>query len=128
MKNKIILVCEDEPSLRGILDTKLSNMGYAVKVANNGTQALDNLPADLILLDLLMPVMNGLDFLKELRSRGDNTPVIVLTNFNPEEEGSQLKLGENVPETLRNLGVVKSLIKSNTGPTEIAKLVGEALA
>jgi DNA-binding response OmpR family regulator len=84
---KKILIVEDELSLRTALRTKLMHEGFDVFDAKNGQEglnsALSNQP-DLILLDVLMPVMDGMTMLKKLRESGDwgkHTPVIVLTNI-----------------------------------------------
>jgi DNA-binding response OmpR family regulator len=81
-----ILIVEDEPALRGILESKFSAAGFDVSTAEDGaeglTKALEILP-DLILLDVLMPVMDGLTMLAKLRENeaGKNLSVIMLTNL-----------------------------------------------
>jgi CheY-like chemotaxis protein len=83
---KTILLVEDEASLRRILKDELQKAGIAVLEAENGVvglpMALENHP-DLILLDVLMPKMNGLAVLQKLQSDGwgKTVPVIILTNF-----------------------------------------------
>lgn len=87
MKNKQILIVEDEAPMRAALKDKLIDAGYGVLEAADGIEGLavakKELP-DLILLDLLMPRMNGQDMLVELRKKdwGKIVPVIVLTNSN----------------------------------------------
>ena len=82
MKDTRILVVEDEPDLRTGLQHNLELEGFAVDVAGDGKTALrkamhDN--PDLVLLDLMLPVMSGLDVLRQLRQAGKATPVIIVS-------------------------------------------------
>jgi len=77
-----ILVVDDEPAVRTALDRALRLDGYDVDLAANGADALDALSAagrDAVLLDVLMPGIDGLEVCRELRRRGDHTPVLMLT-------------------------------------------------
>jgi two-component system alkaline phosphatase synthesis response regulator PhoP len=77
-----LLLVEDEPGLVLTLTDRLARDGYAVENAADGESGLERAvasPFDLIVLDLMLPRMNGLDVLRELRRRGNETPVIVLT-------------------------------------------------
>jgi DNA-binding response OmpR family regulator len=77
-----ILVVEDEPSYVEILTGNLEIEGYEVATAMDGDPALAlhlAHPADLIILDLMLPSMDGFQFLQALRSRGDQVPVLMLT-------------------------------------------------
>jgi DNA-binding response OmpR family regulator len=79
---KRILVVDDEPNVRLVFRTALESAGYAVDEAGEGKAALAqlrNLPADLILLDLKMPVLDGMQTLRQIRAAGLVTPVIVVT-------------------------------------------------
>jgi len=78
---KNILVVDDEPRLVSLVETYLTQSGYGVHTAANGAEALaiaqkDN--PDLIILDLMMPVMDGYEFMRAYRSKRD-TPIIILT-------------------------------------------------
>ena len=77
-----VLVVDDEPALRDALESSLAFEGYEVATASDGVEALDaiaeNKP-DLVLLDIMMPRMDGLTAVRRLRSRGDNVPVLMLT-------------------------------------------------
>lgn len=81
-----VLIVEDDVDSSGSMKDVLEDEGYAVVCAPNGRRALDLLDdvehVCLVLLDLLMPVMNGWDFLRELRTREDHgkAPVIVVTS------------------------------------------------
>ena len=77
-----ILVVEDERDLNRILAKTLSAEGYSVDACFDGLEALDYLSGaeyDVIVLDVMMPRMDGLELLERLRAKGDETPVIFLT-------------------------------------------------
>src|SRR5580693_7607237 len=77
-----LLVVDDDPDVRDSLGRALRCAGYAVTTAVHGADALDSLarrPVDLIVLDVLMPIVDGFDACRRLRERGDATPVLVLT-------------------------------------------------
>jgi DNA-binding NtrC family response regulator len=80
---KRVLVVDDDPTQRRLIQAVLEREGFAVDHAESGDQAITRLsagpPADMILLDLVMPGMSGQDTLKELRARGHGQPVIVIT-------------------------------------------------
>ena len=89
--NDVILIVEDEKSLREVLSSKLVLEGYTVHAAANGQEglnlALEKHP-NLVLLDIVMPVMDGMEMLQELRKDewGANVPVILLTNLNDSDK------------------------------------------
>lgn len=80
-----ILVADDEPHIGRIIQLKLERAPYQVKLVSDGRAAMEYLtgdePVDLVLLDIMMPYMSGLDVLAELKRlpHRKNTPVIVLT-------------------------------------------------
>ncbi len=77
-----LLVVDDDPDVRLSLKRALRHAGYSVTVAAHGAVALDYLaqaPVDLIVLDVLMPMVDGFDTCRRLRERGDATPILVLT-------------------------------------------------
>ena len=80
---KTVLVVDDDPTQRRLLQAVLERDGYAVVHAAGGGEAIDRMlrggGADMLLLDMVMPEMSGLECLAELRSAGVTTPVIVLT-------------------------------------------------
>jgi DNA-binding NtrC family response regulator len=79
-----ILVADDEPSNRKILAQELVHKGFAVDTAGGGKEALakiESAPPDLVILDYMMPDLSGLEVLKELRKRGNDTPVILITAY-----------------------------------------------
>jgi two-component system alkaline phosphatase synthesis response regulator PhoP len=92
-----ILIIEDEESLRNTLKLNLELENYTVATCSNGKAAIESINSfrpDLILLDIMMPTMSGIDVYKEARSKGIDTPIIFLTaknNVHDKIEG--LKLG-----------------------------------
>ena len=80
---KTVLVVDDDPTQRRLIQAVLEREGFAVAHAENGDSAIASLTSgsrvDLVLLDLVMPGLSGHDTLSEMRARGCNQPVIVLT-------------------------------------------------
>jgi two-component system, OmpR family, response regulator MprA len=77
-----VLVVDDEPAVRDSLDRALRLEGYEVELAADGAEALEVLTSrdpDAVVLDLMMPRVDGLEVCRTLRARGDRTPVLVLT-------------------------------------------------
>ncbi len=84
MSSPTILIVDDDKSLQEFLEIFLSKEGFKVKVAGDGEEALAFLaenPADLVLADIRMPRLDGISFLKALRERGLNLPVIMITAY-----------------------------------------------
>lgn len=82
MTSSRLLVVDDDPDVRDSLGRALRYAGYQVLTAVHGGEALDAVarsPVDLIVLDVLMPIMDGFEACRRLRERGDATPVLVLT-------------------------------------------------
>ena len=118
MENKKILIAEDDDFLRGMYQSKLEMEGFLVDVAENGKEAfkaMEKNPPNLILLDILMPVMNGFEFLHQLSAskKNKNIPVILLTNLSGKEDLDKgLKLGAK-----------DYLIKAHFTPEEVIKKI-----
>jgi len=77
-----ILLVEDEPSLVLTLSDRLLSEGYRVETAGDGNEALarvEEIPVDLILLDVMLPGKNGFDVCRDLRQRGVAVPILMLT-------------------------------------------------
>ena len=79
-----VLVVEDDETIREVLTTTLEEEGYAVRAVTHGREALDVLagwPADLIVLDLMLPILDGWGFLAERRRLGvaEAVPVVVVS-------------------------------------------------
>jgi DNA-binding NtrC family response regulator len=91
MASKILIV-DDEPFNLDLLEQELTDRGYSIERAGNGAEALkkfESFHPDLILLDYQMPDMNGIDVLKELRSRGHQTPIVLVTAYGSIERAVQ---------------------------------------
>ena len=94
---KRLLIVDDESNVRLVFRTALEASGYEVFEAKDGAAALEELrkrPFDLILLDLKMPVVDGMDTLQRLRDSDDETPVVVITAHGRVAEAvAAMKLG-----------------------------------
>lgn len=92
-----ILVIEDEPTLARLLSYNLTQEGYEITIVDHGGDGLQTalqMSHDLIILDIMLPGLNGFEILSKLRQKGVKTPVIILTARNAEEEVVQgLKYG-----------------------------------
>ena len=122
MGNKKILIVEDDGFIREIYATKFLREGFLVMSAENGVEALEKITAelpDLILLDIVMPCMDGMETLRRIRQAEglENIPVIMLTNIS--ERGK-------VDESMK-LGISGYLVKSNFLPQEIINKVNAVL-
>jgi DNA-binding response OmpR family regulator len=99
--SKTILVCDDDPLLVDLVQYRLASRGYTVVVARDGGEALQRISEgipDAIVLDAMMPVMDGLELLRRIRedSATAQTPVIMLTARKQENDiVSALELGAN---------------------------------
>jgi len=83
-KKKRLAIIDDDRILLRILTTKLAKLGFTVDAYDGAVAALQGLkekPADLIILDLIMPEMDGFEFLEYWQKNGRNCPVIVLSNL-----------------------------------------------
>jgi two-component system response regulator ResD len=81
MSEPIILVVDDEPSISEVVTIYLQRAGYQVTVARDGQAALEAIeqrPPDLVVLDLMLPKVDGLEIARRVRAQGD-TPIIMLT-------------------------------------------------
>ncbi len=97
---KQVLIVEDDPAIADVLEDVLHENGYAVTVAHTGVEALSALRVghtDLVLLDLMLPDMNGWTFLRvRERGRADNVPVLVTSAAGREGIAQAQKLGAPV--------------------------------
>ena len=104
MPPKKILVVDDEPEVRKLMEHFLTSKGYDVRIAENGRvglAALDAFQPDLVLLDMHMPEMDGAEALREIARRAPALPVIMVTVNEDVETTShllQLGAGDYVPE------------------------------
>lgn len=118
-----ILIVDDDALLVRMYEKKLVNDGYDVATASEGQEALQKLQTDipdLMLLDIMMPIMNGLEVLKKIKSdeKTKNLPVIMLTNVGGSDEDAQRGL---------ELGAIAYLIKAENKPSDIVSKIKEIL-
>lgn len=123
VKTALLLVAEDDQFYANLYRTKLEKEGFGVVVASNGRETLELLRKsnpNLIILDLVMPEMDGFEVLKKLREEKDlrNVPVIILSNLGQPED----------IERAKELGVFKYIIKSNVSIHQMVESVEDALA
>jgi len=123
MKNSIkIAIVEDDQAIAQMYRFKFEAEGYQVETAENGRLGLalaQDMKPDVILLDLMMPEMNGDEMLQKLRDTdwGKHIKVIILTNMGEQE----------VPEVVKTLDVTAFIVKANMTPRQVAELVKSKL-
>lgn len=123
-ENKTILIVEDEQDLREALADKLTREAFTVLTAKNGKVGLDSAllkHPDLILLDIVMPEMDGMTVLKKLREDvwGKTVPVILLTNLSATEE--------NIIEEMVKYAPSHYLVKSDWKISDVVEKIRETL-
>jgi CheY-like chemotaxis protein len=118
-----VLIVEDNPALRKIYITLLTKEGYQVDFAGDGQEALDKaaaLPPDLILLDLRMPRLDGIEFLRayDVRNRHPEARVVVFSNTERPDDVLRAK----------ELGAVRYMTKYNVTPKVMMGVFRQILA
>ncbi len=116
------VIVEDDNDLQFLYKHKLELEGFDVLVAGNGAEglaAIERHRPGIILLDLLMPVMNGAEMLAHLRAKewGSDIRVIILTNISKDE----------APPALRFLHVDRYVVKAHHTPAQVVAIVREVL-
>jgi len=119
---KSILVVEDEPELAEIYRVLLSQSGYDVTVVHNGKDALaatQSESPDLILLDLRMPVMDGVEFLEkyDLKKNHPDVKVVVFSNYDLQDE----------IDSAYRLGADRYVLKAWASPKELLQIVKDSI-
>lgn len=120
MDPKKILLIEDEQVLADVLDAKLKKEGYETNVAyegEDGYKKINEWKPDLILLDIVLPKMNGYEVLEKMQAGNNKTPVIVISN-----SGQPVEI-----ERTKKLGAVDHLVKTQFDPTEVITKVNDYL-
>lgn len=117
-----IAIIEDDQVISQMYRMKFEADGFDVQLANDGKHGVELVKAflpDLILLDLRMPEMNGVDALEIIRGKdwGKNIPVIILTNLGEEES----------PKQLQALGIHSYIVKADLTPRQVVQRVKDAL-
>lgn len=117
MSAKIAIV-EDDQAISQMYRIKFEAEGFVVETAENGKLGLELAEAmkpDVILLDLMMPEMNGDEMLEKLRKTtwGKSIKVVILTNMGEQE----------VPENVKKMGVSAIVLKADMTPRQVAELI-----
>jgi two-component system response regulator AtoC len=108
VNQQYILVVDDEPHMRRVLEIMLKQAGYRVFVAGNGREALKVMgesPVDLVITDLRMPEMDGIELLASMRKESLATPVIVITAFGSIESAVEAMKGGAIDYMVRPFDV-----------------------
>lgn len=118
-----IAIIEDDQAISQMYRIKFEAEGYTVETAENGKLGLElveKMRPDIVLLDLMMPVMSGEEMLAALRATdwGKDQKVIILTNRGEQE----------IPPEVRKLGVTALILKADMTPRQVAELVKTKLA
>ncbi len=118
-----IAIVEDDAAISQMYRIKFEAEGWQVETANNGKLGLkliDDMRPDIVLLDLMMPEMNGDEMLAKLRQKpyGKDLKVIILTNTGATE----------APAKIKQLGVEHFILKADMTPRQVAELVKTTLA
>lgn len=118
-----VAIVEDDQTISQMYRFKFEAEGFTVETAENGQLGLklaEDMKPDIMLLDLMMPVMNGDEMLATLRatSWGKKVKVIILTNMGEQE----------VPARVRELGVEAVILKADMTPRQVAELVKKHLS
>ncbi len=123
-EKKTIMVVEDDVFISDIYDVKLTSAGYNIVLANNGRDAINKLKEgiipNLMLLDIVMPYMDGFDVLEalQLNKAWRDIPVVLLTNLSQKED----------VDRAMTLGAKDFLIKSHFTPSEVLAKVEAYIA
>ncbi len=117
-----IAIVEDDQAISQMYRFKFEADGYTVETAGNGKDGLEMIKGfnpDIILLDLMMPIMTGEEMLKKLRDRswGKDTKVIILTNMGEQE----------IPDSVKKLGVEGVILKADMTPRQVEEVVKKHL-
>ena len=120
--SKKVLIIEDEPIIMDILQKKIKNAGYDVFIARNGAEGLKtirDLRPDIILLDIIMPMMSGLEVMEEIQKDPElkTIPVIVVSN-----SGQPVEI-----DRVKKLGARDWLIKTEFDPQEVIEKIKNQL-
>jgi DNA-binding response OmpR family regulator len=118
-----VAIVEDDVAIAQMYRFKFEAEGYSVETAENGKLGLElaeSMKPDMILLDLMMPVMTGEEMLTAMRKTawGKNIKVVILTNRGEQE----------IPEEVKTLGVTAVILKADMTPRQVAELVKLNLA
>jgi len=117
-----VAIIEDDSAISQMYRMKFENEGYTVETAENGKIGLaliEEMKPDIVLLDLMMPEMDGEEMLTKLRKEtwGKDVKVIILTNMGESE----------APASIKTMNVEAFILKANMTPRQVAELVKQYL-
>lgn len=117
MDSKSVLVVDDDQFLVDVLVEKLQNSGFVAKGVFSGQEALDSInegAPDIILLDLIMPGMNGMEVLQKLKSddRTKHIPVVILTNLADNEMVERIKVSGGSGYLVKDTQNIDEIVES----------------
>jgi DNA-binding response OmpR family regulator len=120
--NRKILIVEDDDALQLLYKLKFKHEGFDVSTATNGNEGLElakSFEPDIMLVDLLLPEMNGTEMLSLIRSHqwGSNIRVIIITNISKDE----------APQALRFFNIDRYVVKAHFTPAQIVDIVRDVL-
>ena len=136
MTNPVVLIIEDDPTLLRGLSDNFRMHGYEVRTAADGRAGLAEAlaaPPDLLLLDIMLPLVNGFEVCRQVRLRKLDMPIIMLTAKGQEEDIVQgLELGADdyvtKPFSIRELlARAKAFLRRRSSPEEVQFSIGDAL-
>jgi len=118
-----VAIIEDDVAISQMYRIKFEAEGFTIETAENGKlglELIEEMKPDIVLLDLMMPEMNGTDMLIKLRETtwGKDIKVIILTNMGESE----------APDIISELNVSSFILKANMTPRQVAEMVKEQLA
>ena len=117
-----IAIIEDDSVISQMYRMKFEADGFEVQIANNGRDGValvEEFAPDMVLLDMQMPIMNGDECLKQIRTHdwGKTVPVMILTNLGEEE----------APKSIRSLGIESYIVKADLTPRQVIERVKSTL-
>lgn len=115
-KKPVILIVDDEPEICEILNRLFTKEGYRIYIATNGKEAVEKVSAggiELVLLDIFMPVQNGIETLRQLKIISPELPVIIMTALASIDTAREAMLYDACDYTIKsfNLDFLKEVIK-----------------
>jgi len=133
MSEPLVLIAEDDPEIRVALERILTYEGYRTTTANDGAAALEavaNETPDAIILDVMMPFVDGLTVCRRMRDKGDRTPILMLTakhELSDRVEGLDAGADDYLPKPFELdelLARLRAIMRRVVDPTDIALSVG----
>jgi DNA-binding response OmpR family regulator len=115
-----VLIIEDEPAIARVLDLKLKQIGIDTKVVNEGNLAISVVKDedfDCVLLDLILPGVDGFTILESIRKKSKSTKVIIMTNLGQPEDRARVE----------KLGITAYYVKSEVSISQLAESVKQVL-